>query len=67
MEWLGNCWHQSSMMTRSLPGTIRVPVASAVSRESRPLTTQPWSVAPGGLGQPSPQRGGGLVDPRTWS
>ena len=50
MEWLGNCWHQSSTRTCSGPEAVS---PSAVSRDSRPLTTQPSVVGPGGLGQPS--------------
>src|ERR671912_925859 len=61
-EWLGYCWHQSSISTVSVP-VETLPAAS--SRESRPLTTHPSSVAPGGVGQPSddapavPHRGAG--------
>ena len=43
--WLGNCMHQSSTSTCSAP-THRLPTTR--SREMRPLTTQPSSVAPGG-------------------
>jgi hypothetical protein len=48
--WLGNCWHHDSIRTCSLP-VMTLPFAC--SRESRPATTQPLVVAPGGLGQPS--------------
>ena len=54
MLWLGYCWHQSSISTCSGP-VITLPLA--VSFDSRPLTTQPSPVAPGGVGQVSPQRG----------
>jgi hypothetical protein len=52
-EWLGNCWHQSSISTCSGPAVL----PAAVSRDRRPLTTQPSSVAPGGVGHVSPHRG----------
>jgi hypothetical protein len=55
IEWLGNCWHQSSISTSSEP-VITSP--AAVSRESRAPTTQPSSVAPGGDGQASFHTGG---------
>ena len=60
IEWLGYCWHQSSISTCSGP-VIRFP--DAVSRERRPLTTHPSLVGPGGVGHGSdstpgvPQRG----------
>ena len=42
MLWLGNCWHH-------LPpsSTVSWPLLT-LTREIRPSTTQPWSVAPGG-------------------
>jgi hypothetical protein len=54
MEWLGNCWHQS--LTSTCSGPVAVDPL-AVSRDSRPETTHPSVVAPGGVGQPSPQAG----------
>src|SRR5476651_1901682 len=53
-EWLGNCWHQSLIRTCSVP-VITLP--AAVSFDSRPLTTQPSVVGPGGVGQASFQTG----------
>ena len=44
MEWLGNCWHQSSISTCSVPVIGR---PSPVRRDRRPLTTQPSVVGPG--------------------
>jgi hypothetical protein len=70
VEWLGYCWHQSSTSTCSAP-VIWLPLA--VRRDSRPETTQPSAVAPGGVGQGSestpgvPKRGAGSVEPSTWS
>ena len=46
-ECAGYCWHQSSTSTCSGPDMA---LPSAVSRDSRPLTTQPSEVRPGGLG-----------------
>ena len=50
VEWLGYCWHQSLTSTCSGPDAT---LPDAVSREIRPLTTQPSAVAPGGLGHVS--------------
>jgi hypothetical protein len=50
IEWLGYCWHQSSTSTCSLP-IIVLPLAWR--RDSRPLTTHPSSVGPGGVGHGS--------------
>ena len=44
MEWLGYCWHQSSISTCSVPVIV---LPAACSRESRPLTTQPSAVGAG--------------------
>ena len=54
MEWLGNCWHQSSISTCSAP-VMTLPLA--VSLESRAETRQPSVVGPGGVGHASFQRG----------
>ena len=54
IEWLGCCWHQSLMSTCSGP-VLTSPLAW--SRDSRPLTTQPSVVGPGGVGQASFQTG----------
>src|SRR5439155_14770225 len=60
IEWLGNWSAQSSINTSSGPVCT---FPDAVRRESRPLTTHPLTVAPGGLGHGSdvpltvPQRG----------
>ena len=51
IEWLGNCWHQSFTSTVSF--VIWLVAGLMVRRDSRPLTTQPLVVAPGGVGQPS--------------
>src|SRR5712692_5634807 len=50
IEWLGNCWHQSSINTCSLAVQS---APTAVSRERWPLIMQPSVVAPGGVGQGS--------------
>ena len=69
-EWLGYCSHQSSTRTCSGP-VMELPLA--VSRDSRPLTTHPSAVAPGGVGHGSeytpgvPHRGAGAVYLSTWS
>ncbi len=67
IEWLGNCWHQSS--TNTCSADIWFP--SAVSRDSRPLTTHPFVVPPGGSGQGSDNTPGiphlGAVPPMTAS
>ncbi len=54
MEWLGYCWHQSVIRG------VSTPVDEI--RDRRPLITQPSSVAPGGVGQLSGQRGTVLED-----
>jgi hypothetical protein len=54
VEWLGYCWHQSVISGVSTP--------PGASRDSRPDTTQPSAVAPGGVGQESGQRGNVLRD-----
>ena len=70
MEWLGYCWHQSSTSTCSDPVMV---LPLACNRDSRPLTTHPSAVAPGGLGQGSeytpgvPHLGAAAADPSTWS
>src|SRR6476661_7258150 len=64
IEWLGNWLHQSSRRTCSA-GPIVVPLTA--NRDSRPLTTQPSVVAPGGAGHVSPQRGAPPPLPRMWS
>ena len=61
MEWLGYCWHQSSTSTCSVP-VMTLPLA--VSRERRPLTTQPSVVGPGGVGQRVAPGGRGAADRR---
>ncbi len=53
-EWLGNCWHQSSIRTFSAPVAT---LPAAVSRDNRVAMTQPSVVGPGGVGQASFQRG----------
>src|ERR671910_473572 len=64
-EWLGYCWHQPSISTCSDP-LIWLP--EAVRRDSRPETTQPSAVGPGGVGHGSestpgaPQRGAGASE-----
>src|ERR671912_1880036 len=69
-EWLGYCWHQSSISTCSGP-LIWLP--EAVRRDSPPQTTQPSPVGPGGVGHGSesppgvPQRGAGADEPSSWS
>ena len=50
VEWLGYCWQKSFSISR-----VSLPAAS--SRDSVPVMTQPSPVAPGGVGQPSGQRG----------
>jgi hypothetical protein len=61
IEWLGNCWHQSSRRTCSLAVQS---LPTAMSRERWPLMTHPSVVGPGGVGHgsevpsPGPQRGG---------
>ena len=64
IEWLGNCWHQSSMRTCSGPLMV---VPLTVNRDRRALATQPSVVGPGGVGQVSPQRGAAALLPRMWS
>ena len=54
MEWLGNCWHQSSTSTCSLPVMV---LPLAVRRDTRADTRHPSVVAPGGVGQASFQVG----------
>ena len=49
--WLGYCWHQSLMSTCS--GPVATSPGPAVSTESRPLTTHPSLVGPGGVGHGS--------------
>ncbi len=67
-EWLGNCWHQSSI-SDLLGRLTRLPLS--VSFDSRLLTTQPSPVGPGGVGQGSEVRPGcphrGEVPPITAS
>src|SRR5215210_8135576 len=70
IEWLGYCWHQSSISTCSAP-VIALPLAC--SRDRRPLTTQPSAVAPGGVGHGSeytpgvPHLGAAADEPSSWS
>ena len=49
MEWLGYCWHHPWISTCSLVAVF----PDSVRRASRPWTTQPSVVGPGGVGQAS--------------
>src|SRR4030095_14121176 len=58
MEWEGNCWHQSSVIS-GCSGPLATPVAGSTGMRDRlPVTVQPSVVGPGGVGQLSPQLAG---------
>jgi hypothetical protein len=64
MEWLGNCWHQSSTSFSGVPEMV---LLLTVNRSIRPDATQPSDVLPGGSGHPSfSHRGAAADSPRMW-
>src|SRR5574341_167211 len=55
MEWEGNCWHHLSEIS-GCSAPVAIPLdGSTGMRERFPVTGQPSVVAPGGVGQVSPQ------------
>src|ERR687887_564372 len=58
MEWEGNCWHHWSVIS-GCSAPLATPLAGATGVRGRvPVTVQPSVVAPGGVGQVSPQLAG---------